>query len=82
MTLDRYRAVVELTYPTPASLKMVLAKGGLTEMSHEDLQKIAMKHVKAGAYADDIPETSISWLLKQGLIKKIGATASKRKGRK
>jgi len=82
MTTDRYRAVVELTYPTPASLKTVIAKGGLTEMSREDLQKITMKHVKAGAYADDIPEKSITWLLKQGLIKKVGATASKRKGKK
>ena len=41
-----------------------------------------MKHVKAGAYADDIPDKSIKWLLKQGLIKKVGATTSKRKGKK
>jgi hypothetical protein len=79
---ERYRAVVDLTYPTPASLKTVEKKGGLTAMSQEDLQKITLKQVKAGAYATDIPEKSIKWLLKQGLIKKVGATSAKGKGKK
>lgn len=80
---DRYRAVVELTYPTPGSLKAVLAAGGVTKMTPAQRDKITLKRVKAGAYADDIPEKSIKWLLKEGLIKRSKQSVSLgRKGKK
>ena len=80
---ERYRAVVEITYPTPASLKTVVAAGGITKMTPAQRQKITLKRVKAGAYADDIPEKSVKWLLKEGLIKPAKNPASlSRKGKK
>jgi len=82
MAETRYRAVVDLTYPAPSSLGAVEKAGGLSKMSETARAKVIFKRVKAGAYADSIPEKSIKWLLKQGLIKKVGATASKRKGKK
>jgi len=72
---ERYRAVVGLSYPAPGSLKAVLAAGGLSKMSETARAKVIFKRVKAGAYADSIPEKSIKWLLKGGMIKVAGATA-------
>ena len=72
---ERYRAVVSLTYPSPGSLKAVLAAGGLSKMSETARAKVIFKRVKAGAYADSIPEKSIKWLLKGGMIKVAGVQA-------
>jgi len=44
-------------------------------MSETARAKVIFKRVKAGAYADSIPEKSIKWLLKGGMIKVAGATA-------
>jgi hypothetical protein len=83
MSIDRYRAVVALTYPAVGSLKKVIAAGGLSKLTPEQRDKLTMKRVKAGALADDIPEKSIKWLLKQGLIKNATeSSAPKRKGKK
>ena len=83
MSTARYRATVELTYPSPGSLKAVLAAGGLSKLTPEQLKTITMKHVKAGALADGIPETSIKWLLKDGMITKVGESSAKTgKGKK
>ena len=82
MSTERYRATVELTYPSVSSLKQVLAAGGLSKLTPEQLKTITMKQIKAGELADGLPETSVKWLLKDGKIEKAGATASKRKGKK
>ena len=78
MANDRYRAVVDLTYPAPGSLKAVLDAGGLSKMTDEQRAKVTFKRVKAGSYTDHIPEKSIKALLKDGSIK----AESRRKGTK
>jgi hypothetical protein len=75
MAETRYQAVVSLTYPSPGSLKAVVTAGGLSKMTEAQRAKVTFKQVKAGAYADSIPEKSIKWLLKGGMIKVAGATA-------
>ena len=75
MAETRYRAVVDLTYPAPSSLGAVEKAGGLSKMSETARAKVIFKRVKAGAYADSIPEKSIKWLLKGGMIKVAGARA-------
>jgi hypothetical protein len=82
MTLDRYRALVALTYPALSSLQVVTAAGGMSKLTPEQRKTITMKQIKAGALADGLPETSIKRLLRDGKIAKVGATASKRKGKK
>ena len=76
---ERYRAVVDISYPTPSSLKKVIAAGGLTKMSEAEREKVTLRQIKAGSYADDIPDKSVKWLLKSGLIK---PAASRGKGKK
>ena len=78
---ERYRAVVSLSYPAPGSLKAVLAAGGLSKMTAEQRAKVVFKRVKAGAYADNIPEKSVKWLLKGGMIKVAGSPGAKAKGK-
>ena len=75
----RFRATVELTYPTPASLKVVLAAGGMTKLSEEQRAKVTLKRVPAGSYCDDIPEKSIKKLLARGHITEVGADKKKTK---
>ena len=78
---ERYRAVVDLTYPAPGSLKAVQSAGGLSKMSDEQRAKVVFKHVKAGGYADNIPEKSVKWLLKGGMIKVAGSPGARAKGK-
>ena len=75
---ERYKAIVDITYPAPSSLKKVIDAGGLTKMSAEAREKLTFRRVKGGSYADDIPEKSVKWLLKNGLI----TVTEKRKGKK
>jgi hypothetical protein len=82
MSIERYRATVALTYPALNSLKDVLAAGGLSKLTPEQRQSVTMKHVKAGALADGLPEKSIKRLLRDGKIEKVGAKSTKRKGKK
>lgn len=79
---ERYRATVALTYPALSSLKQVLAAGGMSKLTPEERKTITMKHVKAGALADGLPEKSIKRLLRDGKIEKVGAKSTKRKGKK
>ena len=73
MDSDRYRAVVNLTYPSPSSLKAVTKAGGLSKMSPEERDKVTFHHVKAGTIAHGIPKTSVKWLLKADLITRVGS---------
>ena len=79
MASERYRAMVNLSYPAPGSLKAVQTAGGLSKMTEGQRAKVTFKHVKAGGLADSIPETSITWLLKGGMIKSVGAPAKGKK---
>ena len=77
MSETRYRAVMSLTYPAPGSLKVVLAAGGLSKLSDAQREKVTFKRVKAGGYADNLPEKSIKWLLEGGIIKPVGVPEGK-----
>ena len=77
--MAKYRARVGLNYPTPASLKTVLAAGGVSKLSAEQRTKVTFKNVKAGALCDDIPEKSIKGLLAKGSIEKVTSAAKKTK---
>lgn len=79
--MSKYRALVGLMYPTPASLKIVIAAGGISKLSPAQREKVTLKNVKAGALVDDIPEKSIKNLLARGKIE-IVASASSKKTRK
>ena len=73
MDEKRYRAVVDLTYPSPSSLSAVANAGGLSKMSPEQRDKVTLHHVKAGTIAHGIPKTSVKWLLKSDLITLVGS---------
>ena len=79
--MAKYRAKVGLRYPTPGSLKTVLAAGGVSKLSEAQLEKVKFKEVKAGSLCDDIPDKSIKSLLAQGSIEEVTPTAkTTRKG--
>lgn len=59
----RYRALTGLTYPTDQKIIKRLQAGEDIPMEKRDL-----KEVQAGEIVDDIPATSIPWLLEQSLI--------------
>ena len=77
--MAKYRALVGLTYPTPVSLKTVLAAGGISKLSEAQREKVTLKNVKAGTLCDDIPEKSVKGLLAQGSIEEVTPTAKKTK---
>ena len=77
--MAKYRATVGLSYPTPASLKIVLAAGGISKLSEAQREKVTLKNVKAGALCDDIPEKSIKGLLAQGSIEEVTPAVKKTK---
>ena len=79
--MAKYRALVGLIYPTPASLKLVLKAGGISKLSEAQREKVTLKNVNAGALCDDIPEKSIKDLLAKGSIKEVAPTAKKPKRR-
>ena len=79
--MSKYRAIVGLMYPTPASLKTVLKAGGISKLSEAQREKVTLKNVKAGALCEDIPEKSIKGLLAQGSIEKVTPAAKKIKRR-
>jgi hypothetical protein len=81
MANARYRAVTDLSYPSPGSLKAVLTAGGLSKMSTTARAKVIITRVRAGGFADNIPEKSIKWLLKGGMIKVAGEPSAKAKGK-
>jgi hypothetical protein len=72
-TNERYRAVVDLTYPAPASLAAVAKAGGLSKMTPEQRANVTIQHAKAGTIANGLPTASVKWLLKADLITRVGA---------
>lgn len=56
--MKRYRVMVELEYPTPATFAL-------------PRDKWVRKTATAGAIVSDIPAVSIPWLLEQGLIEEV-----------
>tara|TARA_R110000824_G_scaffold14098_2_gene60447 strand:+ start:952 stop:1191 length:240 start_codon:yes stop_codon:yes gene_type:complete len=79
--MAKYRAVVDLMYPTPATLKIVIKAGGISKLSVAQRERVTLKNVNAGALCDDIPEKSIKGLLAKGSIKEVAPTAKKPKRR-
>ena len=64
----KLRAAVDLTYPTPASLKIVLAAGGVSKLTPEQRAKVTMKTVAAGQSCDDLPAGSRAALIASGKV--------------
>ena len=73
-TSERYRAVVDLTYPAPNSLAAVVKAGGLSKMTPEQREKVTIQHAKAGTIANGLPSGSVKWLLKSDLITLVGSS--------
>ena len=72
----RLKAVVGVSYPDAASLKIVQKAGGLSKLSEEQRAKVKIKNVKAGGFCDDIPESSREGFLKLGYIKEVESKVS------
>jgi hypothetical protein len=79
--MAKYRALVGLMYPTPATLKIVIKAGGISKLSEAQRENVTLKNVKAGALCDDIPEKSIKSLLAKGEIEEVTLAAKKPKRR-
>ena len=78
---QKYKAIVGLSYPDAVSAKRI-PKGGVSKLSLGEQAKIKYKNVPAGKIVDDIPEGSIKWLLKDGLIISANESVVKKKGAK
>tara|TARA_R110000824_G_scaffold269755_2_gene458216 strand:+ start:2053 stop:2304 length:252 start_codon:yes stop_codon:yes gene_type:complete len=78
---NKFKAVVGLSYPDATSRKLI-PKGGVSKLSLEEQSKIKYKNVAAGKTVDDLPESAIKWLLKDGLIVEADGTTltTKKKG--
>jgi len=66
--MGKLRAMVDLTYPTPASLKVVLAAGGISKLTPEQREKVVLKTVATGKFCDDLPPSSRAALLASGNV--------------
>ena len=64
----KYRALVDLFYPTDPTVLRALADG-----TNLPMRQRGMKHVSAGTVVDDIPEVSIAGLLEKGRIERVDA---------
>jgi len=77
--MGKLRATVDLVYPTPASLKVVLAAGGISKLTPEQRAKVSLKTVKAGKFCDDLPAESRDALIKRGAVEEVTARSGKAK---
>lgn len=69
-----YRVTTDgLTYPVRDSLALVQAAGGLSRMTEEARAQLTLKRAERGELVDDVPATSVPWLLEQGLIERVEA---------
>lgn len=72
----RYRVTTDgLSYPVGDSLARVRAAGGLSRMTDDERAALTIKRAERGTVVDDVPETSVSWLLEQGLIEAVESPA-------
>ena len=78
----RLRATVDLTYPTGASLKIVLAAGGVSKLTPAQRERVQFKRVKAGDYCDDLPAVSRASLLASGQVIDVDKIAVSKAGRR
>ena len=76
---EKFKALVGLSYPDAISRKLI-PKGGVSKLSPEEQGKIKYKYVAAGKSVDDLPDSAVKWLLKDGLI--VEANETKKKGAK
>lgn len=60
---SRLRALVGLTYPVGASVKMVREAGGIRNLSPEQRDKLRMKRVEPGDWCDDLPPNDVKAFL-------------------
>lgn len=68
----RYRITTDgLTYPVGESLTRAQAAGGLSKLTAAERATLTMKQVDRGAVVNDVPETSVPWLLEQGQIEPV-----------
>ena len=72
-TNERYRAVVDLTYPAPSALAAVEKAGGLSKMTPAQRATVTLHTAKAGAIAAGLPASSVKWLLASDMITRVGA---------
>jgi hypothetical protein len=72
----RLKAVVGVSYPDAASLKIVEKAGGLSKLTDQQRARVKVKNVKAGGFCDDIPESARKGFLRLGYIRKVSETES------
>jgi len=77
--MSRLKAVVGISYPNAASLKIVQKAGGLSKLTDAQREKVTIKNVKPGGFCDDIPEASRKNFLRFGYIKEVDSGSSKPK---
>ena len=70
--MSKLRATVELTYPTPATLKIVTAAGGVSRLTPAQLERVVFKTVLAGGSCDDLPAISRDALIAGGQVEQVG----------
>ena len=80
--MGRLRATVDLTYPTGASIKIVLAAGGVSKLTPAQRERVTYKHVTAGSYCDDVPAISQARLLASGHVFDVDKIAAAKAGRR
>lgn len=67
-----YRVLADgLLYPVGVSLDRVVAAGGLSKLTAEELATVTVHTPAVGDIVDDIPPMSVSWLLAQGQIEAV-----------
>jgi hypothetical protein len=71
-----YRARQNLSYPDPASLRIVQQAGGLSRLSAADRARVRLREVAAGERCDDVPASSVPWMLEQGWIERVSGPAA------
>ena len=79
--MSRFKTNVEIRFPDSASMRLVTKAGGVSKLKPEDAAKLKWIKVKAGSVSEVIPEKSVKWLLKQGLIESADEVSTKRKRR-
>jgi len=67
-TPSRYVALVPLTFPSADDLSMVIAAGGLSKLTKEELDQVTFEHVEVGEICSNVPFVSIPLLLASNKI--------------
>ena len=73
----RLKAIVGISYPDSASLKIVQKAGGLSKLSEQQRAKVKIKNVKPGGFCDDLPEASRKNFLKFKYVKEVESSAKR-----